>query len=661
MGCESRLGITFDSNYSFSMSFDLIETAVANTEFLKAARDQKPMDLELESFERLQSYCDREILKDFTVHRIIREPLGKYMLTKFMDTFLAGEKVDLLESMMFYIDPSTEKTHAKVARIFQDFLTKCSSSPQRVEDFIEECNFPSQSLPSGTRKDRKSTADETKDIFTQSAEIPRFNRVYKNPSNAADFPKQETFHIPTAFQSPLNRKSLIRPGDEYKELFDDSAMVDACFEQWVDRVKKKQPPPLNVLNTVKHALESEFATKWMPLFRKSELFQLYVRLHHRCSSIEVGYCDFQVFRILGKGAFGAVYAVVKKDTKKTYAMKEMDKCKIKYYKSERNALSERIILGKLTSPFVLNLKYAFANETSLFLIVDLCQGGDLQFHLLNAPDQRFSEERARFYAAEVVLALNSIHSLDYVYRDLKPGNVLLGDDGHIKVSDLGLAHKISPKRQLNHLAGTAGYWAPEVMKRENQTKAVDWWSFGVFLHKMLTGHKPVCECKEGMWCPFGTDKDHEVLAKKGIEMTFRLDLDERLSVNAKSILSQLLQPDVSNRLGSVHGAREVKEHAFFSDIDWNRLEDKLIDPPYVPQKGAIHAALVSELDEEGPDAALYSGLEFNEEDKAFHERFCSNNEIAAQQEILWAIDRNENIKLSSLELTREERGCCVIT
>jgi serine/threonine protein kinase len=136
-----------------------------------------------------------------------------------------------------------------------------------------------------------------------------------------------------------------------------------------------------------------------------------------------------MFRALGKGAFGMVSAVQKKDTKKIYAMKQMKKKKVKHYHSEKLCEIEKSALQKMDSPFVLNLKYSFTHDKSLFLVIELCNGGDLQFHLQEVRSHRFSEERARFYAAEVILALEHLHNKKFVYRDLKPGNILLDNEG----------------------------------------------------------------------------------------------------------------------------------------------------------------------------------------------------------------------------------------
>jgi len=178
-----------------------------------------------------------------------------------------------------------------------------------------------------------------------------------------------------------------------------------------------------------------------PRFLESDLFKQYVQLidySHRPIKLD----DFRVFRVLGRGAFGAVSAVQKTDTGAIFAMKEMRKRMVKANKSEWLCNSEKRILSKMRSPFVLSLRYAFHDEESLYLILDMCSGGDLKFHLNTARSRRFPEAQARFYAAEILLGLEHIHAQQYVYRDFKPDNLLLDEKGHVKISDLGLTIKL---------------------------------------------------------------------------------------------------------------------------------------------------------------------------------------------------------------------------
>ena len=231
--------------------------------------------------------------------------------------------------------------------------------------------------------------------------------------------------------------------------------------------------------------------------------------------------DFFVMRVLGRGGFGLVTGeciiiffsslcdaaeschnsadgplpspACKKGTSgKLYAMKVMNKKRIKLKKAEKLTLSEQECLANVNSPFVVNLKYSFQSKTDVFLILDLMTGGDLSYHL--SQKGCFPMDECLYYSARIILGLQALHDQGYVYRDLKPENCLLGDDGRVKLTDLGLAVKITP--DLHGAAGTRGYWAPEMLdrddsgKRKNYGRMVDWFSFGCCLAEFISGTSP---------------------------------------------------------------------------------------------------------------------------------------------------------------------------
>jgi beta-adrenergic-receptor kinase len=177
---------------------------------------------------------------------------------------------------------------------------------------------------------------------------------------------------------------------------------------------------------------------------------------------------------------------------KLYAMKVMNKKRIKLKKSEQLTLNERQCLADINSPFIVNLKYAFQSKLDVFLILDLMTGGDLSFHL--SQKGRFSKAQCLYYGARIMLGLQALHEQGYVYRDLKPENCLLGEDGRVKLTDLGLATKVKPN--LHGAAGTRGYWAPEMLRRDehgsrmNYGTMVDWFSFGCCLAEFISGMNP---------------------------------------------------------------------------------------------------------------------------------------------------------------------------
>eukprot|EP00954_Amorphochlora_amoebiformis_P024342 1365757-Amorphochlora_amoeboformis.AAC.1 len=197
--------------------------------------------------------------------------------------------------------------------------------------------------------------------------------------------------------------------------------------------------------------------------------------------------DLQSVAHLGQGAFGRVIAVEKKDTHALFAMKEIPKAVLRKHNTGWMCQNEMQLLARTRSPFVLNLKYSFHSERAVHLVFEMCMGGDLREYLEKSP---FTLKRAIFYTAEILLGIDHIHSLEYAYRDLKPSNILLTQDGHCKISDLGLVVKLpKPPKILKHVAGTPGYWPPEIVARTGTYFASDYWSLGVLLYAMLYGRK----------------------------------------------------------------------------------------------------------------------------------------------------------------------------
>jgi len=276
--------------------------------------------------------------------------------------------------------------------------------------------------------------------------------------------------------------------------------------------------------------------------------------------------DFELLTVIGKGSFGKVMQVRKKDDGKIYAMKVLRKDTIIARKQVTHTKSEKNILMKIQHAFIVNLNYAFQTKDKLYMILDYINGGELFYHLKK--EGRFAENRVKLYAAEIASALDHLHSLDIVYRDLKPENILLDSEGHICITDFGLSKEIETSEGTHTFCGTPEYLAPEVLKGQGHGTAVDWWSLGTLLFEMLTGLPP-----------FYAQNVNVMYTKiLGGELRF----PSYISDNAKSLLEGLLTRDPEKRLGA-NGGAEVRNHIWFSDIDWDKLVRKEIDPPFKPK------------------------------------------------------------------------------
>lgn len=282
--------------------------------------------------------------------------------------------------------------------------------------------------------------------------------------------------------------------------------------------------------------------------------------------------DFDILRLLGKGTFGQVYQVRKLDNGRIYAMKILLKKLIVKKKEIAHTIGERNILVRTLAaalPFIVGLKFSFQTLTDLYLVTDYMSGGELFWHLQK--EGRFSEDRAKFYIAELVLALEHLHDNDIVYRDLKPENILLDANGHIALCDFGLSKaNLNNDGTTNTFCGTTEYLAPEVLLDETgYTKMVDFWSLGVLIFEMCCG-----------WLPFYADNTQQMY--KNIAFGKVRFPKEVLSPEGRSFVKGLLNRNPKHRLGAVNDARELKTHPFFHDIDWALLKAKDIPPPFKP-------------------------------------------------------------------------------
>lgn len=275
--------------------------------------------------------------------------------------------------------------------------------------------------------------------------------------------------------------------------------------------------------------------------------------------------DFELLTLIGKGSFGKVMQVRKKDDGRIYAMKVLRKEAIIARKQVAHTMAERNILQKVQHPFIVSLHFAFQTEAKLYMILDYVNGGELFFHLKK--EGKFSEARVRLYAAEIALALQHLHSMAIVYRDLKPENILLDADGHIKITDFGLSKEI-PEGVTHTFCGTPEYLAPEVLKGQGHGTAVDWWSLGTLIYEMLTGLPPFYS------------QNINIMYQKILNGELRYP--PTVSLDAQSLLDGLLTRDPTKRLGS-NPPDDLRSHPFFRTVDWDKLYNRQVQAPFKPK------------------------------------------------------------------------------
>ncbi|KAI9487855.1 MAG: camp-dependent protein kinase 2 [Benjaminiella poitrasii] len=295
--------------------------------------------------------------------------------------------------------------------------------------------------------------------------------------------------------------------------------------------------------------------------------------------------DFNVLRTLGTGSFGRVHLIQSHVNRRYYAIKVLKKSEVVRMKQVEHTNNEKHILESVAHPFLVNMWGTFQDTVNLYMVMDYVPGGEL-FSILRR-SKRFPDHVAKFYAAEVILAIEYLHSKNVIYRDLKPENLLLDNQGHIKITDFGFAKHVPDITWT--LCGTPDYLAPEIIQSKGYGQAVDWWSLGVLVFEMLAGYPPFY------------DDDHLKLYEK--ILAGRIKFPQYFIPNSKDLLKHLLTADLTKRYGNLKdGSEDIKRHPWFQGVDFNRVLARQIRPPYVPNiRGdgdASHFDRYPETDEE---------------------------------------------------------------
>ncbi|CAI5758117.1 unnamed protein product [Candida verbasci] len=326
-------------------------------------------------------------------------------------------------------------------------------------------------------------------------------------------------------------------------------------------------------------------------------------IHHtsrnKVVDVQVGPENFEKIRLLGKGDVGKVYLVKEKSTQELFALKILNKKEMIKRQKINRVVVEQEILATSNHPFIVTLYHSFQSKENLYLCMEYCSGGEFFRALQSKETKTISESDARFYAAEVVAALEYLHLMGFIYRDLKPENILLHSSGHIMLSDFDLSkqseimknpeisfksrsglHIINNNKptidtkicidgfRTNSFVGTEEYIAPEVIRGKGHTSAVDWWTLGIFIYEMLYGTTP-----------FKGSNRKDTFAKI-LKESVKFPDTNKVSSNGKNIIKKLLIKDEEKRLGSNTGASEIKSHSWFKTCSWALLKNT--KPPIIP-------------------------------------------------------------------------------
>ena len=297
--------------------------------------------------------------------------------------------------------------------------------------------------------------------------------------------------------------------------------------------------------------------------RKNTIFSK----HKTIKTVELD--DFQIMKVLGRGSFGKVCLVQYKPTKEYYAMKSLKKDVLLDQDQVESTILEKKILQSLDHPFLVGMVFCFQTEERIYFIMPFVRGGELFQHLRT--EKFFKEDKARFYAASIGMALDYLHNHGIIYRDIKPENILIGEDGYLKLIDFGMAKMVQGNEKATSFCGTPEYLAPEIITGEGHNRAADWWSYGILLFEMLCGIPPFyCE---------NTERMYDLITNAELRFPKRVPVSD----NAKDLIKKLLIKRQDKRLGNSKGFEEIKSHPFFQGFDFDALFNKKMEAPFIPK------------------------------------------------------------------------------
>ena len=308
--------------------------------------------------------------------------------------------------------------------------------------------------------------------------------------------------------------------------------------------------------------------------------------------------DFRIISVLGRGYYGKVMLCEENTTKELYAIKTIHKKMLVNSDKVQNALTERNVLVRVHHPFIVSLKTTFQTPTKLYFAMEYAPGGELFFHLERKG--AFHIHDVRIYVAELALAIEYLHDNNIIYRDIKPENILLDSEGHVKITDFGLSKEME-EDTTSTLCGSPNYMAPEIITHTRYGPAVDWWSLGILMYEMLFGVQPF------------VNENKSVLLM--MIATCRVSFPRNANPDAQSLILGLLQKNPSERFGF----EQIKSHPFFQGRDFDDYLQKKVKPIFVPisLRRTDPVNFSTEFTQETPTDSVGSPLSCNKEFEGF--------------------------------------------